>query len=127
MTQFNDQLPKDIRETEINLIQARTRISGDLLLGGFTRFNGVVIGKVQIEGPSEFVLEENGVVEGEIEGHVVIVDGFVRGDIRAREKIVISESGRVIGNLTAPNVSIQFGATFNGKCVTSIFEESIAT
>ena len=56
-----------------------------------------------------------------IEGNVVFkgglrVDGEVQGNIFATERLEITASGRVIGDITAPRVSIAEGVVFEGKC-----------
>ena len=42
--------------------------------------------------------------------------GEVRGDINAEEKIEIHAPGRVIGNISAPTVTIDEGVIFEGHC-----------
>ena len=45
----------------------------------------------------------------------VTVNGHVTGDIRGSEKVVISKTGRVKGNITAPRVTLEDGAKFKGS------------
>ena len=52
----------------------------------------------------------------EIDGDTIWIEGFVRGDIRARTRIVLSRTARVIGNLEGPFIEIQPGAYFEGRC-----------
>ena len=106
-----------LRETEINLISEGSRLEGRIQLDSVTRVHGTLIGEVRAPEGSTLVLAETGVIEGTIQGDTVLVDGFVRGDIAASRKIRISGSGRVIGNLRAPSVEIEFGAHFEGKAL----------
>lgn len=101
---------------EVNLITAGSKFEGVVEFNEFTRFEGYIRGTLKGKEGSELVLGENGVVEGNIDGDVVIIDGFVRGDIKALRKVVISETGRVIGEIQAPSVAIKFGGYFDGKC-----------
>ena len=43
------------------------------------------------------------------------VDGQVTGDISGSEKVIISKSGRVKGNIVAPRVTLEDGAKFKGS------------
>jgi cytoskeletal protein CcmA (bactofilin family) len=45
-----------------------------------------------------------------------IVDGLVRGDIRATERVELGSKARVIGNIETPALAIQPGAIFEGQC-----------
>jgi cytoskeletal protein CcmA (bactofilin family) len=56
---------------------------------------------------------------GEVHGNVLvataIIDGLVRGDIRATERIELGGTARVIGNIETPALTIQPGAMFEGQ------------
>jgi cytoskeletal protein CcmA (bactofilin family) len=45
----------------------------------------------------------------------VKVDGEVRGDILGSEKVIISRTGRVQGNIKAPRMTLEDGAKFKGS------------
>jgi cytoskeletal protein CcmA (bactofilin family) len=100
----------------VNLITAGSKFEGTVEFSDFTRFEGYIRGHLKGLPGSQLILGENGVVEGSVEGDTIIIDGFVRGDIAATTKVVISETGRVIGQIKAPSVAIKFGGYFDGKC-----------
>jgi cytoskeletal protein CcmA (bactofilin family) len=101
---------------KVNLITSSTHLEGTIEFKDFTRFEGCLRGTLRGRPGCELILGENSVVEGKIEGDVIIIDGFVRGDIKATGRVVISETGRVIGEIHAPSVAIKFGGYFDGKC-----------
>ena len=103
---------------QTNLITTETKLKGTVTFSGFTRFDGAIEGNIVGRPGSEIVLGETGVVEGQINGDLIIIDGFVRGDVEATGKIVLTETGRVIGTLKAPSIAISFGAFFEGSCET---------
>lgn len=105
-----------VEQHDVNLITAGSRFDGTVEFSNYTRFEGYIAGTLKGTPGSEIVLGENGVVEGKIDGDTVIIDGFVRGDIKASSKVIISETGRVIGEIIAPSVAIKFGGYFDGKC-----------
>ena len=58
---------------------------------------------------------ETGVIKASISARVVKIAGAVAGDINGSEKVVISKSGRVQGNIVAPRVQLDDGALFRGS------------
>lgn len=56
-----------------------------------------------------------GQVKAEIQTSRVVVQGAVTGNITARERIEIRKTGRVMGDLVAPSISIEDGAYFKGS------------
>ena len=56
-----------------------------------------------------------GQVKAEVQAARVIISGSVAGNISARERIEIRKSGRVLGDLVAPSISIEDGAYFKGS------------
>src|SRR5262249_40938743 len=67
----------------VNLISVGSRFEGTVEFNNYTRFEGYIRGNLKGASGSKLVLGENGVVEGNVDGDEVIVDGFVRGDIKA--------------------------------------------
>lgn len=43
------------------------------------------------------------------------MDGQVTGDVQGTEKVVVTKTGRVQGNITAPRVTLEDGAKFRGS------------
>lgn len=103
-------------ESSVNFISEGTRIEGKVCFSEISRVHGVLMGDVRATDGSTLILAETAVVEGNIEADTLVIDGFVRGDIVARTKVVISRTGRVFGNVQAPSVAVEFGAYFEGNC-----------
>jgi cytoskeletal protein CcmA (bactofilin family) len=57
----------------------------------------------------------SGRVSADVHAKVVNIDGEVAGDITGIEKVVISKSGNVRGNIVAPRVTLEDGAIFKGS------------
>jgi cytoskeletal protein CcmA (bactofilin family) len=55
-----------------------------------------------------------GRVKANITGRVITVEGNVEGDLKAQEQIVLRGSAKVLGDLTAPRVVLEDGASFRG-------------
>ena len=43
------------------------------------------------------------------------IEGIVKGDISGTEKVVISKTGNVLGNIQSPRVTLEDGAKFKGS------------
>jgi cytoskeletal protein CcmA (bactofilin family) len=110
----------EIREAEVNLVAEGTRLEGKLRFDQVTRVHGTLVGEVHAQEGSTLILGETSVTEGVIHADTLWVDGFVRGDIVARKRVVISRTGRVIGDIRAPSLEVQFGSYFEGKCTMDV-------
>ncbi len=107
---------EQVQESAINVISQGTRLEGKLHFDQITRVHGVLVGEVQSREGSTLILSETSVVEGRIHADRLIVDGFVRGDISSIGKVTLSRTGRVVGNIRAASVELEYGAYFEGKC-----------
>ncbi|HEU4577054.1 MAG TPA: polymer-forming cytoskeletal protein [Polyangiaceae bacterium] len=74
---------------------------------------GRVEGDVGISG--DLSLGPDAVVVGTISGARIVIGGSVQGDVTASEAIVITETGRVVGDLTAPRIGMSEGALVRGS------------
>jgi cytoskeletal protein CcmA (bactofilin family) len=75
---------------------------------------GKVEGKISLNG-NQVTVGESGEVRADIFAKVIQINGKVIGDITANEKVIISKSGNVHGNVIAPRVLLEDGAMFKGS------------
>ena len=95
------------------VIAPGNNIEGTVRGPGDVRVEGSVKGAVDISG--NLLVAEKGGVDGTISAASVIVAGRVKGDIAAAERIELQPSCKVEGNITAPRILINDGATFDGQ------------
>ena len=107
----------DVRESAINVIAEGTRVEGTITFDRVARVHGTLVGEVKANPGSTLILAETAVVEGGVQADTLLIDGYVRGDVSAKTKVVISGTGRVIGNIKTPSLTIDFGAYFEGRCL----------
>ena len=88
-------------------------IRGDVTGSEDILIQGQVDGSVTLAQRAVGVGTE-GHVKAKITGKVITIEGKVEGDLTALEQIVLRGSAHVQGNLTAPRVVIEDGATFIG-------------
>lgn len=75
---------------------------------------GEVEGTVDLKG-KDLTIGEAGRVRANVTAKVIKIEGEVHGDMSGKEKVVISKTGKVHGNITAPRVTLEDGAKFKGK------------
>jgi len=75
---------------------------------------GRIEGTVALDQHAVTVGREGRVKAG-ISGRTVVVEGSVEGDVRALEQVILRSSARVAGDVTAPRVVLEDGATFRGR------------
>jgi len=89
-------------------------ISGDVTAESNLRVEGKVEGR-SIETDHDVEVSESAKVVASVSGRSVRIAGEVTGDIAGSEKVLISKSGRVQGNIVAPRVQLEDGALFRGS------------
>jgi cytoskeletal protein CcmA (bactofilin family) len=100
---------------EINTLLGRgSTFEGKLTFEGTVRIDGNFKGEVFTEGI--LVIGEGAEVEAEIEVATVIIEGQVRGNVRAKQLVEIHAPGRMFGNLLTPSLFIDKGVLFEGNC-----------
>lgn len=55
-----------------------------------------------------------GTVTANVRAVMIVVEGTLTGDLLAEKSVMVKETARLRGNITAPSVSIVEGAQFNG-------------
>ena len=114
---FGNNKPKTQRID--TLVGAKTRIIGDVhYIGGF-HVDGFVKGNVDApaDSGSTLSISEGGIVEGSVAVPNVILNGTVKGDILAHDRIELGATARVDGNVYYGLIEMAIGAEINGKLV----------
>jgi len=101
------------------LLGATTRIQGDIEFSGGLHVDGRVAGNVKapMDSDSTLSVSEQGCIEGEVQAPNVVLNGVIKGDIKARDKVFLGANARVAGNVTYGNIEISLGAEIQGKLV----------
>lgn len=90
------------------------RINGDISGDDNLVIEGRVDGKIRLKD-HQVEVGQNGKVKADIIAKVVRIAGEVRGDVTGIEKVVISRTGNVHGNIVAPRMTLEDGALFKGS------------
>jgi cytoskeletal protein CcmA (bactofilin family) len=111
---------KQRRHTVVDtLVGANSRISGDLHFSGGCHIDGTVNGSVTADPDSKSALSisEGGNIDGGVTVPYVVLNGIVRGDVFANQRVELGPTARVIGNVYYNLIEMAIGAEINGKLV----------
>ena len=111
---------KQRRHTTIStLVGADTRVHGDVEFTGGCLVDGYVKGNVKAtkDEKSTLNISERGCVEGSVMVPHVLLNGTVKGDVRATERVELGPKARVIGNVQYKLIEMAIGAEVNGKLI----------
>jgi cytoskeletal protein CcmA (bactofilin family) len=89
-------------------------IKGDVTGDEDTVIEGRVEGHIELKN-HHLTVGPNGDVKGEISAKQVTIVGRVQGNVNATERIEVSDSGRLDGDLNSPRLLVQEGAQLNGS------------
>jgi cytoskeletal protein CcmA (bactofilin family) len=111
---------KQSKTAEIDtLIGAKTRINGDVeFVGGF-HLDGYINGNVKCEVGEDAVLSvsEQGCIEGSVVVPNIVLNGLVKGDIEAGDRVELGPKARVLGSVHYTTIETAVGAQILGKLV----------
>jgi cytoskeletal protein CcmA (bactofilin family) len=101
------------------LIGAKTRINGDIEFNGGLHLDGHINGNVKGDSSAGTFLSvsQHGCIEGSVIAPSVILNGIVKGDIDASDRVELGEKARVLGNVQYTVIETAVGAQINGKLI----------
>lgn len=103
------------------LISRATELRGDLTFDGELIVEGRVTGDISAAADSDAVLRvaEQGMVEGEINVPIVVINGTVKGDIHAGKHIELAARASITGDVYYHLIEMVMGARVNGSLLFS--------
>jgi cytoskeletal protein CcmA (bactofilin family) len=88
-------------------------IKGTLVGKEDLTIDGKVEGKIELE-EHMLTIGEHGAIQADLQAKNIVIHGHLKGNISADDKVEISATGSVHGDICAPRVAILDGATFKG-------------
>lgn len=113
-------LKKKIKTTRIDtLIGRHSKVVGDIHYGGGLHIEGTVEGNIiaEQEDKGVVIVSELGLVEGEIRGPAIIINGTVHGNVYATGNIELAAGAKINGNVYYNLLEMTVGAEVNGNLV----------
>jgi cytoskeletal protein CcmA (bactofilin family) len=108
------------REPAIStLVGSDTRVNGDVEFTGGCLVDGYVKGNVKSNDDEHATLSisERGCVEGTVDVPNVLLNGMVKGDVKASQRVELGSKARVVGNVQYSLIEMAIGAEVNGKLI----------
>jgi cytoskeletal protein CcmA (bactofilin family) len=101
------------------LVGPNSKVNGDLFFEGGCHIDGTIKGNVSADSESNSALSisEDAIVEGGVTVPYVVLNGIVRGDVFAHQRVELGPTARVIGNVYYNLIEMAIGAEINGKLV----------
>jgi len=96
------------------MIGSTVVIDGNITSAEDLIIEGKVSGTITAAG-HEVTVGQAGQLNANISAKIVRIEGKVEGDISGGEKVIISKTGNVLGNIDAPRVTLEDGAKFKGS------------
>ena len=95
-------------------------IEGDVTFEKTIEVHGKIIGAVRVAEnctSASLIIKKSGIIEGDVYGSDVVIEGEVVGNVTCKKKISIQNSAYVSGNVYYDILDMQGGATVNGNLI----------
>jgi cytoskeletal protein CcmA (bactofilin family) len=101
------------------LIGAKTRINGDVEFGGGFHLDGYINGNVKCDlgGDDTLSVSEAGVIEGSVAVPNIILNGVVKGNIEASQRVELGPRSQVLGSVLYTTIETAVGARIRGNLI----------
>jgi cytoskeletal protein CcmA (bactofilin family) len=99
-----------------------TEFKGVLSFQGTVRIDGRLEGEVL--GDEVLIVGEGGVLRANVEVGSLISNGRIEGTIRAKKRVELLASSRLIGKVSTPCLVVMEGAALNGTCDMGALDEA---
>ena len=112
---FN-KLQKQVEDTTAvsNTIGKGTNVEGTIETIGNIRIEGKVVG--DIKSKSKIVVGESCSIHGNLYAKNAEIGGEVKGKVVVTEMLILKPTSKIHGDINTNKLSVEAGATFNGKC-----------
>jgi len=96
------------------VIGADAVFKGELHFEKGVRVDGKIEGKVSTKG--HLAVSQGGHLQADVEAGSIIVEGDVKGNMVASDRVELRKSARLKGDITASKLLVAEGAAFVGHC-----------
>jgi cytoskeletal protein CcmA (bactofilin family) len=102
------------RPATIAMIGPTIQIKGDVSGEESLVIQGHVEGTINLK-KNNLIIGQEGKVTATIHAHTITIEGDLKGDVFGEERVIVKKTGKVRGNISAPQVSLEEGAKFKGS------------
>lgn len=86
----------------------------EIIFEGVLHVESVVRGNIR-SAHGTLIMTAVGAVEADVDVRAAIIDGQLKGTLRATEHVVLKSNARVTGDIHTPSLTINDGAVFDGS------------
>ena len=97
-----------------SIIGEGSEFKGEFTINGLLRIDGKFRGSIETEG--KVLIGQTGEAITDIKAKEVVVGGIVKGNIYAKERVIMLSTGKVEGNIITPGLLMEEGVVFEGNC-----------
>ncbi len=120
---------KKIKSSKIDtLIGQGVEVTGNIKFKGGLHLDGIVAGNVSTADAAEgtvLVISDRGRVEGDVHVAYAVINGEVKGNVYASEKLELSAHARISGNVEYNLLEMASGAEINGSMLHNVSQKKL--
>jgi cytoskeletal protein CcmA (bactofilin family) len=109
-----DRAPEMRPATTPSVLGPTLRFKGELSADEDVIIQATVEGNI-VQHTNSLTIGKHGQVKANINAAVIVVEGTVEGDLTGDDAVIIKSTGKVTGNVTVPRITLEDGASFNGR------------
>ena len=104
-----------LKTSELTVIASDVSLSGKIEISNELHLYGKIVGELHGKPGSKILLKEGSLVDGKIFSDVLIIEGFMKGEVLATGKVWVTTGGRVVGSVKTPTLQVDPGCVFNAQ------------
>jgi cytoskeletal protein CcmA (bactofilin family) len=126
-----DSMVREIKDGRLSgFVGNGTTLNGEMNFQALLRVDGQLTGRITSENGT-LIVGATGRIEANVAVFAAVINGIVKGDIVATEKIELGRTAQVIGNIQAPRLVMEDGAILEGSCTMlkakELFDKRVAS
>jgi len=98
----------------IALIGSSIHIKGEVSAQEPLTIAGHITGSIDVAG-HRLTLTEASHIDADIKAHTIVVGGQVNGKMNAEERIIVEPTATLVGDVSAPVLTVREGAMLQGR------------
>ena len=117
----NKSVLKEISNVSLKdtIIGSNAEFVGNLTFSKILKISGTVKGNIESteDGDAKIIIDEKGLVEGDVTAPVIILQGEVNGNVHSSSKMEIDATALITGNVYYDILEMHGGSTVNGSLI----------
>ena len=101
------------------IVGSNAEFVGNITFSKILKISGTVKGNIESteDGDAKIIIDEKGLVEGDVTAPVIILQGEVNGNVHSSSKMEIDATALITGNVYYDILEMHGGSTVNGSLI----------